>query len=191
MLKKSVAEQLVWENIDWITVSQKVDQRNTKQCRDRWHNYLRPGIIKGHWTLQEEELIKDMHLTFGAKYVSPHKTHKRYTTAWHFYSHFFHVDLASFSSCFCRWCTMAKLMKNRAENDIKNKWYSMVRKEQRLQSKSITANGSPHSVPPIEPLPFDYQAFPPMPDISTSTTYSLEDDRKNTQDIPQHNGQYR
>lgn len=41
--------------------------RNAKQCRDRWKNYLRGGIKKGSWTTDEEELIKDMHTTFGPK----------------------------------------------------------------------------------------------------------------------------
>jgi Myb-like DNA-binding domain len=72
MLKKSIDDQLDLESIDWVTVSQKMDGRNAKQCRDRWHNYLRPGIIKGHWTKHEEEFIKDMHKALGAKYVSRH-----------------------------------------------------------------------------------------------------------------------
>lgn len=41
--------------------------RTAKQCRDRWKNYLRDGIKKGGWTLDEEELIKDMYTTFGPK----------------------------------------------------------------------------------------------------------------------------
>jgi len=30
---------------------------------------------------------------------------------------------------------MSKLLKNRSDNDIKNKWYSMARKQQRLNEK--------------------------------------------------------
>lgn len=41
--------------------------RTAKQCRDRWQNFLRDGIKKGDWTVDEEELIKDLYATFGAK----------------------------------------------------------------------------------------------------------------------------
>jgi myb proto-oncogene protein len=41
--------------------------RNGKQCRDRWKNHLRPGIKKGDWTRDEEDIIRDMHSTFGGR----------------------------------------------------------------------------------------------------------------------------
>ena len=41
--------------------------RTAKQCRDRWKNILRGGIKKGDWTVDEEELIKDLYASFGAK----------------------------------------------------------------------------------------------------------------------------
>jgi transcription factor MYB, plant len=69
LLKKCVVGQLDWEQIDWSQASKMVNGRNHKQCRDRWHNYLRPGLVKGHWTMEEEEVIKEMHRTFGPKYV--------------------------------------------------------------------------------------------------------------------------
>jgi len=47
---------------------------------------------------------------------------------------------------------MAKLMKNRTDNDIKNKWYSMVRKEKRTISKQKSSGGDspPATKPPAE-----------------------------------------
>jgi myb proto-oncogene protein len=52
----------------WTVIAKELNSgRNGKQCRDRWQNYLRPGIKKGEWTRDEEELIKDMHRTFGPK----------------------------------------------------------------------------------------------------------------------------
>jgi hypothetical protein len=41
--------------------------RKVKQCRDRWQLYLRPGIKKGNWSTNEEELIRDMYATFGPR----------------------------------------------------------------------------------------------------------------------------
>jgi myb proto-oncogene protein len=41
--------------------------RTAKQCRDRWHNYLRPGIKKGGWTKEEEKMIMELHAKYGGK----------------------------------------------------------------------------------------------------------------------------
>jgi hypothetical protein len=57
--------------ISWSEVAtQHSNGRTAQQCRDRWNNYLRPGITKGSWTKEEEELIKDMYTTVGPRYVS-------------------------------------------------------------------------------------------------------------------------
>ena len=57
--------------IDFIKIARNHDSgRSAKQCRERWKNFLRSGIKKGAWTTDEEELIKDLYATFGAKYVS-------------------------------------------------------------------------------------------------------------------------
>ena len=42
---------------DWSEVAASVDGRNAKQCRDRWLNTLRPGLVKGKWTSDEESII--------------------------------------------------------------------------------------------------------------------------------------
>ena len=41
--------------------------RTAKQCRDRWLNYLRPGLKKGQWSEEEEQLLEDMFDTFGPR----------------------------------------------------------------------------------------------------------------------------
>jgi len=55
-------------------------QRNSKQCRDRWNNHLRPGIRKGKWTNDEERLLRQLHDTFGPKYVQYCTTMRYYTS---------------------------------------------------------------------------------------------------------------
>ncbi|GKY94210.1 hypothetical protein MPSEU_000386900 [Mayamaea pseudoterrestris] len=76
--------------------------RTAKQCRDRWLNYLRPGIKKGSWSSEEEMLLSDMYDSFGPK-----------------------------------WMAMATILENRTDNDIKNKWYSMQRVEQRRLREAV------------------------------------------------------
>jgi hypothetical protein len=39
--------------------------RTGKQCRERWHNHLNEGIIKGDWTEEEDKVITTMRLAIG------------------------------------------------------------------------------------------------------------------------------
>lgn len=110
-------------NVKWAEIAKELNTgRNGKQCRDRFQNYLRPGIKKGAWTRDEEELIKDMHRTFGPKYVFCKKGTIDSETL---------TSLTVHSFSTSRWCAMSKLLNNRTDNDIKNKWYSMERKNKR------------------------------------------------------------
>jgi len=53
---------------EWSDVAKKMKtQRSAKQCRDRWQNYLRPGIQKGNWTAEEEQQIVDLYRKMGPK----------------------------------------------------------------------------------------------------------------------------
>jgi hypothetical protein len=39
------------------------------QCRERWLNYLSPGIIRGNWTADEDEIIKKQVKEQGTKWA--------------------------------------------------------------------------------------------------------------------------
>lgn len=43
--------------------------RSAKQCRERWHNHLNPGVVKDPWTAKEEQLIVQMHQQVGNKWA--------------------------------------------------------------------------------------------------------------------------
>nr|XP_043617862.1 transcription factor LAF1-like [Erigeron canadensis] len=43
-------------------------QRNAKSCRLRWTNYLRPGLKRGMFTYDEEQMIVTLHSTLGNKW---------------------------------------------------------------------------------------------------------------------------
>lgn len=42
---------------DWIWISQQMVNRNPRQCRERWHNYLDPSLQRGGWTPEEDKLL--------------------------------------------------------------------------------------------------------------------------------------
>ena len=58
--------------VNWGSIASQMgkeaqNRRSAKQCRDRWHNYLRPGIKKGKWTKEEEEQILELYTSLGGK----------------------------------------------------------------------------------------------------------------------------
>ncbi|KAM0949469.1 putative transcription factor MYB-HB-like family [Dioscorea sansibarensis] len=53
----------------WSSVPAKAGlQRNGKSCRLRWINYLRPGLKRGMFSAQEEEIVMNLHAMLGNKW---------------------------------------------------------------------------------------------------------------------------
>lgn len=44
---------------DWNRIAHKLPKRDTRQCRERWFNYLSPDVQNGPWTLDEEALLAE------------------------------------------------------------------------------------------------------------------------------------
>ncbi|KAL6533919.1 hypothetical protein OROHE_013752 [Orobanche hederae] len=53
----------------WSTIAQNLPGRIGKQCRERWHNHLNPGINKEAWTQDEELALIRAHQTYGNKWA--------------------------------------------------------------------------------------------------------------------------
>jgi hypothetical protein len=50
---------------DWERVASLVPGRNSRQCRDRWLNYLSPDVRNYPWSAQQEILLIQKHKEFG------------------------------------------------------------------------------------------------------------------------------
>jgi hypothetical protein len=66
---------------------------------------------------------------------------------------------------------MAKLFNNRTENDIKNKWYSMKRKDERNKNKAF--QGPLEGNPFVADMTIDVSSVPCIPDQSKDPRSSV------------------
>lgn len=52
----------------WGIIASHINGRTPKQCRDRYSNYLAPGIFKCQWTNAEDELLIKLYQQVGPKW---------------------------------------------------------------------------------------------------------------------------
>jgi hypothetical protein len=53
---------------DWGQVASYMPDRNSRQCRERWNNYVNPAIMKMPWIPHEENLLDQKFAEFGPKW---------------------------------------------------------------------------------------------------------------------------
>ena len=54
----------------WKVVAKRINGRNTKQCRERWCNYLDPQLNRGKWTDEEDATMLRMHEEVGNRWAA-------------------------------------------------------------------------------------------------------------------------
>ncbi|KAK1412766.1 hypothetical protein QVD17_34266 [Tagetes erecta] len=53
----------------WAQIAEHMIGRAGKQCRERWHNHLRPDIKKDTWNEDEERILVETHQKIGNKWA--------------------------------------------------------------------------------------------------------------------------
>jgi hypothetical protein len=53
----------------WPQVAQHMRNRNSRQCKERWNNYLSPNISTAPWTPEEDGLLQQKIRELGQKWV--------------------------------------------------------------------------------------------------------------------------
>lgn len=53
----------------WNNIARFMPGRTGRQCRDRYHNYLIPGVFKGQWTREEDDLLLFKYKELGPRWT--------------------------------------------------------------------------------------------------------------------------
>ncbi|KAI9109177.1 hypothetical protein K1719_019800 [Acacia pycnantha] len=53
----------------WAQIAENLEGRAGKQCRERWHNHLRPDIKKDSWSEEEERILVKAHAKVGNRWA--------------------------------------------------------------------------------------------------------------------------
>ncbi|KAL6518821.1 hypothetical protein OROHE_017574 [Orobanche hederae] len=53
----------------WSSIAQMLPGRIGKQCRERWHNHLKPNIKKDRWSEEEDRILIEAHRQLGNKWA--------------------------------------------------------------------------------------------------------------------------
>ena len=54
---------------NWNEVAQQMPGKSTRQCRERYNNYLAPGIVQKPWTKEEDELVISLVKKHGSNWA--------------------------------------------------------------------------------------------------------------------------
>ena len=54
---------------DWMQIAEMMKNRNARQCKDRWFQYLAPTVNKKPWTKEEDERLMQLVSEYGPKWL--------------------------------------------------------------------------------------------------------------------------
>eukprot|EP00516_Mucochytrium_quahogii_P011322 CAMPEP_0203784530 /NCGR_PEP_ID=MMETSP0100_2-20121128/513_1 /ASSEMBLY_ACC=CAM_ASM_000210 /TAXON_ID=96639 /ORGANISM=" , Strain NY0313808BC1" /LENGTH=509 /DNA_ID=CAMNT_0050686513 /DNA_START=32 /DNA_END=1558 /DNA_ORIENTATION=- len=177
LLKKAV-DCIGARNWKRISTEYLAGKRSDVQCLHRWQKVLKPGLVKGPWTKEEDDTIMDAIKSGVTKWseiatLIPGRIGKQCRERW-----FNHLDpsikkggwseeedriLVEYQEKLGnRWCEIAKVLPGRSENAVKNRWNSAMRRKFQQKRKknsgdSTVAAAAARSTPSAPKAPINHK----------------------------------
>jgi len=141
----------------WRKISQHIPGRSSIQCLHRWSKILRPGLVKGPWTPEEDQKLVAWVESEGpnkwaqaANYIVG-RSGKQCRERWfnnlnpdvkkgEWTKEEDELIFGLYKKHGSSWSRIAKLVPGRTENSIKNRFYSTLRRLTADRKKSSTTN---------------------------------------------------
>jgi hypothetical protein len=137
--------EIMAENFkSWGKVSELMPGRTSKQCRERWNNYLRPDVVHSVFSEREDGIILSMQEELGNK-----------------------------------WALIARALPGRTENAVKVRFSVLVKSRQRLEGHS--SSQSPEETRDVLHLSSDSSSASQSDDANASPAHK----RPRTQSPPE------
>lgn len=135
---------------NWREIAQEVPERNHLQCLQRWKKALKPGLVKGHWSKEEDDYLLQIMKDYEPgkwnwakiSLKIPGRNAKQCRERW-----FLNLDpsinrgpwteqedamlLYYHKEYNGRWSLIAKELEGRTENSVKTRFHSLQRREVR------------------------------------------------------------
>ena len=75
----------------WVQIAERVGKRNGRQCRQRYEQYLSPGIVRREWMEEEDERLRELYEEYGPKWAHlartffPGRSSQAVKNRWNYY----------------------------------------------------------------------------------------------------------